>query len=346
MAIGRDLQIFLLSALGCGIAILPLKGLLVHFGIIDLPNVRSSHSVPTVRGGGIAIVLVVLISGISMGRLFPGFEFGFELPLLVLSLVSLADDLYTVSPKIRIIVQTAVSAVALRWLMFGLAATPVETGETVLLSFGLLLIGMVGFINAFNFMDGINGIATFQAILTGLGMLGIGRAVGLPIGHPPLTMALCVSGAAAGFLPFNFPRARMFMGDVGSASIGFVLAFTTFWIAREGGWWLIVPLSCLQANFILDTGITLIRRFFRGEQIQKAHREHFYQRLAIAGWSHTRITLTESICQIAAIAALIFSVSHGKSAIIISCSAVIALWLVLFAFAERIFNKSGQVNLE
>jgi UDP-GlcNAc:undecaprenyl-phosphate/decaprenyl-phosphate GlcNAc-1-phosphate transferase len=290
--------------------------------------------------------LVVLVSAISIGPLFPGFYFSFGLPLLVLSFVSLADDFYTVSPKIRIIVQTVVSAVALRWLMFGLAVNPIETSGTILLYFGLLLIGMVGFINAFNFMDGINGIATFQAILTGLGIVGIGKAVGLPVSHSPVTVALCVSGAAAGFLPFNFPRARMFMGDVGSASIGFVLAFTTFWIAREGGWWLILPLGCLQANFILDTGITLIRRFFRGEQLQKAHREHFYQRLAIAGWSHTRITLTESICQIAAIASLIFSVSHGKLAIIISCSAVVTLWLVLFAFAEQIFDKSGRVNLE
>ena len=208
---------------------------------------------------------------------------------------------------------------------------------TLIVIAGLAFV-FAGYANAFNFMDGINGIAAGQAVVTGIGtaLLGGLALEGFP--NAPVLLSLVVAGAAAGFLPHNFPKARMFMGDVGSAPLGFLLAALAVWLAKIAGWWLIVPIALLHANFVLDTGITLGRRIFRGERWYEAHREHFYQRLVRTGKGHTLVTLLEMGLQCVVLGLLTLYIFSGASARLILAVVVITIWLSFFAWAEICFS--------
>ena len=130
------------------------------------------------------------------------------------------------------------------------------------------------------------------------------------------------------------------MGDVSSAPLGFFLAATTIWIANSYGWELLIPLALLHANFVMDTAITLSRRFLRGDKWYSAHREHFYQRLVRAGKTHTFVTLWEMGLQLFVAAMMIVYVHVGVAARIGLILLVLTMWLVFFLYCEFEFRKS------
>jgi len=264
---------------------------------------------------------------------------------LGLAIISFIDDLRSISALARFGCH-ALGAVgvlaALGWPRLQLGLTP---GGMIALSLPLSLavsfLWMVGYTNAFNFMDGINGIAAGQAVVTGLGMALLG---GLTLGSfesTPVVLSLVVSGAALGFLPHNFPTARMFMGDVGSAPLGFLLAGLVLWFAKTAGWWLIIPLALLHANFALDTGATLLRRICRGQRWHEAHREHFYQRLVRAGKSHAFVMLAEMALQVVVLGLLLLYLHLGPVGRTAVIAAIIALWTAFYLWAEMCFRRSG-----
>jgi len=333
------IKVSLTSAVCCALLLWPVRGILRKAGFIDVPNLRSSHKVNTVRGGGIAIVCVLIAATFMLWPSVRGICTGFQLPVLALALVSLCDDLYSVSPKTRIVVHAMVAAVALHFLFFRGAGLQRGNSWATALYLGLSFLWLVGFTNAFNFMDGVNGMAAFQATVTGMGIVILGNAAGVSFGHPAMLIGAVLSGAAAGFLPYNFPNATMFMGDVGSASIGFVLAFITIWLASGRAWWVALALCCLQANYLFDTVLTLLRRLIRREPIQEAHRDHFYQLLVRAGWSHARVTLVEMFLQVTVLIALVIAARVDKTAVVVACFSVMCLWLIFFAFAKCVFEK-------
>ena len=320
-------------------------GFLIRFGlrrwqVVDRPNARSSHEVPTPRGGGLGIMIVVLAGGVCVGW---ANGIGLVWPVLaataVLAVVSFWDDRKPLSWRVRMGFQSlaaAFVATELAWGSFVLHGPAVALIATVTLAFVF-----VGYANAFNFMDGINGIAGGQALVTGLGTAFVAIAVGAPVGHPAILLSLLIVGAAAGFLPHNFPRAKMFMGDVGSVPCGFLLAVLAAWVARDFGWWLLVPLGLLHANFVLDTAITVVRRIFRGERWHEAHREHFYQRLVRAGRSHTFVTLLEMGLQVMIMGLLILYLRAGVAARAVLAGAVLLLWLTFFGWVECCFRRSA-----
>ena len=212
-----------------------------------------------------------------------------------------------------------------------------KTGDgTFLLTFlaaGLALLWIRGYTNAFNFMDGINGIAAGQTVLTSLGMALVG---GLGTGrweHPGVLFSLMLAGSAAGFAPHNFPKARMFMGDVGSAPLGFLLATLMLWLARDLGW-IFIPLALLHANFVLDTAITLDRRIYRGERFCPAHREHFYQRLVRSGKSHAFVTGLEAGLLALVVLMMVGYVYAGVWGRVMLALAVPAMWIIFFHIAK------------
>jgi UDP-N-acetylmuramyl pentapeptide phosphotransferase/UDP-N-acetylglucosamine-1-phosphate transferase len=233
------------------------------------------------------------------------------------------------------------------------------------ISFTVLFLWIAGYTNAFNFMDGINGIAAGQAVVTGVGMALLssvassqgsvvsgqtsevstslsgslwssGQTAGV---SPPVLLSVIVAGAAAGFLPHNFPRARMFMGDVGSAPLGFILAVLVIWLARDHGGWLLIPLALLHANFVLDTAITLGRRVLRGERWYEAHKEHFYQRLVRAGKSHTFVTLFEMGLQVVVLGLMLLYVVSTVPVRIALALMVLLIWAGFFVYCEREFRR-------
>jgi UDP-N-acetylmuramyl pentapeptide phosphotransferase/UDP-N-acetylglucosamine-1-phosphate transferase len=192
----------------------------------------------------------------------------------LLALVSWVDDLRNIPPLTRLIAQGAAVAI-------GLFALP---GLPAFYSIATALL-WIWWINLFNFMDGIDGIAGSEAVAIGAG-LTIFALVGVGAGPPPAIFSAAVIGAAIGFLVWNWSPARIFLGDVGSVPLGYMLGFLLLSAAARGHWKiaLILPLY-----FLADATITLVRRLLRGERVWQAHREHFYQQAVRRGLGHAAV---------------------------------------------------------
>ncbi|MBM3883667.1 MAG: hypothetical protein FJ387_28835 [Verrucomicrobia bacterium] len=344
----------LLCFVGCALvswlAGYPAHRVLARHGILDHPNERSCHDRPTVRGGGIAIVAalgaVTATVALSQNR------YGMLVMLggaAALAVVSFLDDQFSVAPALRFcwhaVLATATLA-ALGWPRLTLTFGPDWSwGVSGGLAAGVWFLWLVGYINAFNFMDGINGLAAGQAVVTGL---GAGLLFGLHSGDwtgAGLLLAISLAGAAAGFLPHNFPQARMFMGDVGSAPLGFLLAFLVIYLAQKSGWVLLVPLALLHANYVLDTGVTLARRIARGERWHQPHREHFYQRLIRAGKSHGFVTGLELSLQTVVLGLMVWYLFVPGWVRLLLALAVLVLWAGFFAYGEIAFRRRPRSRL-
>jgi len=313
--------------------------LLLKWQVMDKPNDRSSHAVPTPRGGGFSIMAVLLPGLMALAWLT-----GSKLVVMIgcaaglLAVVSFMDDRMSLSWRLRIGVQLLAALAVAVALLAPYPSMPLWSGALLVLLF-------VGYANAFNFMDGINGLAAGQAVISGLGLAAMALIAGIPPTHPAVLLSLLIAGAAAGFLPHNFPQARMFMGDVGSVPLGFLLMVLTAWLAREGGWWLLLPLGALHANFIMDTTITMLRRAGRGDTLHQAHREHFYQRLNRAGWSHPAVTGLQLGLSAALLGLLLATLAFRPGWLPWALAGLGATWLAFFAFCERELrrrNGSGQ----
>jgi UDP-N-acetylmuramyl pentapeptide phosphotransferase/UDP-N-acetylglucosamine-1-phosphate transferase len=261
--------------------------------ILDHPNERSLHSTPTPRTGGLAIwmgaivgiLFVVLLLGVLPELTWIGGA------ALLVGAVSFIDDRSHVPVGVRFVAHL-IAAVLL--LMGGIAVPSIwwpggEIDLPVGLAWLLSLLFIVWMANLYNFMDGIDGFAGGMAVI-GFGTLGL---LGFLAGDDYYA-ALCwvIAAAAAGFLVWNFPPARIFMGDTGSSALGLLAAALSLWADRAGLFplWLSV---LVFSPFVVDATLTLACRTLKGERIWEAHRDHYYQRLVRAGWSHRRTVLWE-----------------------------------------------------
>ena len=260
-------------------------------GILDTPNDRSSHTRSTPRGGGLAIVAVVAAAAVVLIGVRPESLLrvaGAVVPALAVAAISWLDDVHSVRNRTRLAVQ--LSAAVIATALLGPVAS-VDLGAWGVLSFGpaawpLTLLWIVGLTNAFNFMDGIDGIAGITAAAAGAGIAAAAAALGV---GPAAVIAAALAGGAVGFLGSNWQPARIFMGDVGSAFCGFLLAVLPLSLPADCGP-VVLPVAAMALwPFIFDTSFTLLRRLRRGENIFQAHRSHLYQRLVIAGWSHRTV---------------------------------------------------------
>lgn len=264
----------------------------LHFALLDLPNRRSSHVIPTPRLGGVACACVLLAGLVGIALMADvGAEARHALLVvavagLAIATVSLIDDLRPLHAGIRLLVHLA-AAVAIAATLGGITVIDAgPLGRLPLLrpwSDLLAIVWIAGFVNAFNFMDGIDGIAGGQALVAGLGWCLMGALAGAPA----LVLAgALLSGTSLGFLVHNWSPARIFMGDAGSVLLGLLLA-TIPWTAAPSSLWL--PSTLLLWPFVFDTSFTLVRRIARRERIWEAHRSHLYQRMVINGASHARV---------------------------------------------------------
>ncbi|HSJ13821.1 MAG TPA: glycosyltransferase family 4 protein, partial [Longimicrobiales bacterium] len=253
--------------------------------LLDVPNERSSHERPTLRGGGLAIVLAVVV-GAALYAVLSGHwtEFApYFLGAVLVAGVSLIDDVRSLPFAVRLAVHVAAAVLAIMayTLGRGLPLPPLPSFVTA----GATLLWIVGLTNAYNFMDGIDGLAGTQAVIAAGAWIILGLVLGVP---EVALLAALVAGAAGGFLLHNWPPARIFMGDVGSAFLGYtfaVLPLMAWGTARLG-----VAALCIVGVFVFDTAFTFLRRISRGENVLQAHRSHLYQRLVVAGSSHGAVT--------------------------------------------------------
>ncbi len=259
-------------------------------GIMDVPNDRSSHSIPTPRGGGIAIVIA---SSMAFGVLAWRGWMGPEVVLalvgggLAVAWVGFLDDRGHVSPAIRLLVHLASAVWALAWLG---GLPPIRIGGQIvalgLFGHVLATFAIAWLLNLFNFMDGIDGIAASEAgfIVCAVALLAVVQ------GNSGDALApLAFGSACLGFLVWNVPPAKLFMGDVGSGYLGYVIAVLAIEGTRNdpAALWVWILLTGI---FSVDATVTLIRRLLRGEALHQAHRSHAYQRLARCWSSHGRVT--------------------------------------------------------
>ena len=281
-SMAAPLGVLLLAALATRAVI----GLLLRHAVLDHPNRRSSHASPVPRGGGIAVMAAIAAGWIAYALTMPTL-----LPVMALLLaaaaglaaISFLDDLFDLTAAMRLLAQLL--AVLLGMLVLA-DAGPVFQGLLPdwldLLAAALL---WLWFVNLFNFMDGIDGLAGVQTVALALGLV----LVGIPAGagaawQPPLLM---LAAAAAGFLWFNWQPARLFLGDVGSVPLGYLLGFLLLSAAAAGQW---AAALILPAYYLADASITLVRRVLRGEKFWHGHREHFYQQAVRRGFSHATVS--------------------------------------------------------
>ncbi|MGH3366472.1 MAG: hypothetical protein ACRDOY_04660 [Nocardioidaceae bacterium] len=264
------LAVALLVTLLSMVVVLPV---LRRWGVLDVPNQRSSHHAPTPRGGGIAVVLGIVAGtavGVHQGLGFAPWVIG---GVLAFAFLGLLDDLFGLSVPLRLGLQL-VSAALVAVAALGFART---AGLVTVVA----VIWIVAYVNAFNFMDGVNGISSLNAALAGGWYAYLALRMDTLV---LLALGAAVAGASLGFLPWNAPRARVFLGDVGSYALGLAIAAAAM-IAWRAGAHLLLAVAPLIV-YLADTGWALASRVIRGRPWREAHREHVYQRLTDAGLSH------------------------------------------------------------
>ena len=315
--------------------------------LLDYPNERSSHDRPTPRGGGVGIALVVWLFGVIVSHDKPGLTWVVAGALLI-GVVSWLDDTRRgLSPAIRLITHMGAAGLALIAMSGGSNIAVPFLGTMTLgwVSYLVAMVWIVGLVNAYNFMDGIDGIAGAQAVTAAGGWL----AVGLFAGSPVLSAAGVVIGSSAvGFLFHNWPPAKIFMGDIGSAFLGYAFAV----IPVFAGWVVPgpkaarIPLAGLLmvAPFVLDATFTFLRRLAKRERLFQAHRSHIYQRLVISGMSHrgvTSIYMALGSLTSAAGVAFVFVEDRAAADIVASAglAACFAVLLCLVTLRERRASK-------
>ena len=272
---------------------------------LDHPNARSLHAVPTPRTGGVAIIVSLflgLVTARVLGLLLMREDLAWSswthlgslmLGLtMLLGLVSFADDRGGVPVWVRLGCQFFASSVLV--LGAGLVLSVIDVPLFGVIAFGWLgipftIVFLVWFTNLYNFMDGMDGFAGGMTAF-GCGFLAYFAWVA---GHNFIFVsALFLSVASAGFLWHNFPPAKIFMGDVGSVSSGFLCGALIVWGCRDQVFDVWVPMIVFSP-FILDASVTLIRRVWQREKVWVAHRTHYYQRLVRSGWGHRKAVLAE-----------------------------------------------------
>ena len=257
--------------------------LLRRRSILDLPNERSSHRVATPRGGGLAVVPVLLVAWLVIGQTGTPDQAHASLVLcgaaLGLGVVSWIDDLKGLAVGWRLAAQ-AIAVAAAVWALPG--GGPYWGG---LLPAGLDAVAAgllwLWFINLFNFMDGIDGLAGAETVSLGAGVAVLAVIAGMD--DVTVLHGLTALAAALGFLRWNWQPARIFLGDVGSVPLGFLLGWLLLDLSAQGYW---VSALILPLYYLADSSITLVKRGLRGAAVWQAHREHFYQRAVQQGRRH------------------------------------------------------------
>lgn len=287
-----------------------------RFHILDQPNPRSLHTQPTPRSGGLAILSAVYLCGIAaiyyLGRPQEPFYGWMAGSSFLVASISYADDRFTLPSGLRFVVHVVAAALLIfgdgvigRLELPGLELTlPYWAGVMVTLLF------VVWMLNLYNFMDGMDGFAGGMAVFgfgtfAVLGLLAGGALFG--------ALNLIIAAAAMGFLVFNFPPARIFMGDVGSSTLGFLAASMALWAAHQR----LFPLWAavlVFSPFVVDATVTLIQRLLHGEKVWQAHKTHYYQRLVQAGWGHRRTVLLEYVVMLGCGASALWSVRLSEQA--------------------------------
>ncbi len=297
-------------------------------GMLDIPGERHSHTVATPRGGGLGIVLALLLSSwfFPFDSALPGFWTYCLLPgFVALAVVGFLDDRYSLSIIPRLLVQLAASLVLLGYAQL----SGWEAGIWLWIAAALFIVWMT---NLYNFMDGSNGMAAMQAVFAGTSLALLFYRSG---DSSVAQLAAALAAASLGFLPWNLGRARVFMGDTGSVSLGFMIAGLMFYGVIQQDFSIAVAVSVMLV-FLCDSSLTLLARVIRGERWYTPHKQHIYQRLIAHGWSHSQVMwLYQLINILLVVPVIVVAVSYPEWAIVALISASCALAIAWFLASRK-----------
>lgn len=305
--------------------------------LLDIPNNRSSHTVPTPRGGGLAIVIVLLLSGV-VSLFLPQAPIDVLVCLLLatlaFSLLGWQDDKHDLPASVRFLIQLLIAVFASGWLLW--AAVPGYSTSFALLALLLLSTLWIAWMaNLYNFMDGIDGISAVESLI-----LGATTSYWFAISGVASMAIICiaVAGASVGFMRWNWSPAKIFMGDVGSLALGAFFAI----IAIIGTTRLDIPFLAfliLYAVYLADSGVTLLHRIIKREKWWQAHRSHFYQRAVQSGFSHAQVSLSVMALNIifAVLASLlIMGIINATAAMVVTMAILMPLMFLINSRFNRI----------
>lgn len=290
-----------------------LTGVMLRYALsqqlLDQPNQRSSHSVPTPRGGGIAIVVAFLLgigvmgapSGVMIAVLGGG---------IGVAAVGFADDHGHVPARWRLLAHFCCAAWILYWIGVPHLDVMGSAFELGMLGAVLAALYLVWLLNLYNFMDGIDGIAGVEALIVGVGGTAVYWIAGMPM-TGDVALPILLAAATVGFLLWNLPPARIFMGDAGSGFLGLMLGALSLQAAMVRPallWcWLV-----LLGVFVVDATVTLIRRLLRGERVYEAHRSHAYQHASREFGAHRPVTLAVAAIDVFWLLPLALAIAAGR----------------------------------
>lgn len=319
--------------------------------ILAHPNERTLHARPTPQTGGLAVIGSVAISlilaasvlaivqpskpvlpkGVASGSVW------IVVSMLLIFVVSFIDDCVGLPAALRLGIQVVSACIIIGGVGLTLSSIPIPGGPNILLGLAAIPVSVLVLLwmaNLYNFMDGMDGFAGGMTFF-GFGFLAyFGWQAHFPV---MLIIATFVAMGSLGFLTHNFPPARIFMGDAGSITIGFLAGTLMILGVRDGIFELWVPIM-IFSPFIVDATVTLIRRMLRRKKIWEAHREHYYQRLVLSGWSHRRTVLAEyGVMLLCGGLAVLYHHSTDKIRLII-----LGVWMALFLVLERLVKRSER----
>ena len=314
-----------------------------HRRILDHPNERSSHTVPTPRGGGLALVLLVLGTGLWF-VLAAGFYKGliFLVGSAAIAWLGWRDDLHSLPPRFRFLIQGIVAAMSILGLGYFKVVTIPMFGELQLGGVGIFItfLWILGLTNAYNFMDGIDGMAGGVGLSAGIGWMWLASNINNSF---VFWVALSITAGSLGFLGHNWSPAKIFMGDSGSTFLGYSFAVLPLLSSDQGGDALLLG-TLLMWTIIIDAGVTFLGRLLRRENVFVPHRLHLYQRLVRAGYKHQTVSSLYILLTLLA-GLLAFEWSQGHQ--IVSPLIFIGLpliWILISVHAARWRNTAMETK--
>lgn len=301
-----------------------------YFGkrLLDTPNIRSSHQIPTPRGGGLALAsgtIITLFIALHLAFLDPTLLYWLVVPAGLISILGICDDLYNLNIGIRLALQFLIAGLGLYFI--GIDNEWPLTGQV--LSMAIMAFFIVWMTNLYNFMDGINGLAAFEAISVCLGMALIYWMQNT--NSDALYLLLIIAASVAGFLYWNFPRAKLFMGDAGSLFLGLSFGLLTIQSLNESDRIIFAWLIMLGV-FIVDASYTLFYRVITRQPFHQAHRTHTYQKVAIQLSSHTRTTMSSTAINLLWLLPIAITVVNTK---LNPLAAMVIAYIPLVFIAQR-----------
>ena len=312
---------------------------------LAIPNERSLHHEPVPYGGGLVIAVICTGAYLPISYLVLNtFSWGYFSGALLITLISYLDDVYRLGTPLRLAVHSVAAVLVIADLDTWHGITMLGGLQMGYWAYLLTFVWIVWMVNAYNFMDGIDGLAGLQSVLAGVGWLALGFMLDMPALY---LLGGVIAVSSLGFLVHNWPPARIFMGDVGSAFLGYTFAVLPL-LARHmaNRAWDLLPIAAVLFVwfFLFDSAFTRLRRLIKGANVVAAHREHLFQRLVASGMSHAAVTIIYGVLASLLIISVLISIGFREEIGLAMFPVVVLLTIILLVICAWRGVLLGQVR--